>query len=174
MSNLRIAPILLCGIIYIAFSLHQGHAQSNLAPLDSLPNPSAQAALLQAELSQMQLRYAQVKAKVDSLEALLKNKTGALERSDEDYSSAMLQPNKNCCSEQSAELRADMIQDKLITNESALRSYHLDLKIFRVNGQEQSPELTKKYQDKYLARKPNGNRTASMTYTVGGFLGIKL
>lgn len=173
MINLRIAPILLCGIIYITFSLHQGYAQSNLGPLDSLPNPSAQAAQLQAELSQMRLRYAQVKAKVDSLEALLKNKPGALQWSDEDYRSAMLQPNKNCCSEKSTELRVDMVQDKLIKNESALRSYHLDQEVFRVNGQKQSPELTKRYQEKYLTRKPNGDHTTSMTYTVGGFLGIR-
>ena len=65
------------------------------------------------------------------------------------------------------------IGDKLIKKESALRSYHLDLEVFRVNGQKQSPEITKRYQEKYLTRKPNGDRTASMTYTVGGFLGIR-
>lgn len=140
--------------------------------VDTLKN-SPQISQLRAELAQIKELSASIKAKADSLEALVKNKTGALEGSDEEYWSAMLQPNKNCCSEKSTELRADMVQDKLIKSESALRSYHLDLEVFRVNGQKQSPELTKRYQEKYLARKPNGDHTTSMTYTVGGFLGIR-
>ena len=135
---------------------------------DTLKN-SPQVAQLRAELQQVQERCASIKAKADSLEALVKNKKG-----DQEYWSAMLQPNKNCCGEKSAELRADMVQDKLIKKESALRSYHLDLEIFRVNGQKQSPEITKRYQEKYLTRKPNGDHTTSMTYTVGGFLGTNL
>jgi hypothetical protein len=134
---------------------------------DTLKN-SSQVSQLRAELLQIQERCASIKAKADSLEAVVKNT-----RHDQEYWSAMLQPDKNCCGEQSAELRADMVQDKLIKKESALRSYHLDLEVFRVNGQKQSPEITKRYQEKYLTRKPNGDRTASMTYTVGGFLGIR-
>ena len=139
---------------------------------DTLKN-SSQVSQLRAELLQVQERCASIKAKADSLEAVVKNKTGALEGGDQEYWAAMLQPDKNCCGEKSAELRADMVQDKLIKKESALRSYHLDLEVFRVNGQKQSPEITKRYQEKYLTRKPNGDRTASMTYTVGGFLGIR-
>lgn len=139
---------------------------------DSLKNP-LEASQLRAELAQIQALSALIKAKADSLEALVKNKAGVLEGSDKEYWSAMLQPNKNCCGEKSAELRADMVQDKLIKSESALRSYHLDLEVFRVNGQKQSPELTQRYQEKYLTRKPNGDHTTSMTYTVGGFLGIR-
>ena len=135
---------------------------------DTLKN-SPQVAQLRAELQHVQERCASIKAKADSLEALVKNKKG-----DQEYWSAMLQPNKNCCGEKSAELRADMVQDKLIKKESALRSYHLDLEIFRVNGQKQFPEITKRYQEKYLTRKPNGDHTTSMTYTVGGFLGTNL
>ena len=134
---------------------------------DTLKN-SSQVSQLRAELLQVQERYASIKAKADSLEAVVKNT-----RHDQEYWAAMLQPDKNCCGEKSAELRADMVQDKLIKKESALRSYHLDLEVFRVNGQKQSPEITKRYQEKYLTRKPNGDRTASMTYTVGGFLGIR-
>ena len=140
--------------------------------IDTLKN-SLQVSLLRAELLQVQERCAAIKAKADSLEALVKNKTAGLDGDQENWST-MLQPNKNCCSEKSAELRADMVQDKLIKNESALRSYHLDLEIFRVNGQIQSPEITKRYQEKYLTRKPNGDHTTSMTHTVGGFLGIRL
>lgn len=134
---------------------------------DTLKN-SSQVSQLRAELLQIQERCASIKAKADSLEAVVKNT-----RHDQEHWSAMLQPDKNCCGEKSVELRADMIQDKLIKNESALRSYHLDLEVFRVNGQKQSPEITKRYQEKYLSRKPNGNHTTSMTYTVGGFLGIR-
>lgn len=141
--------------------------------IDTLKN-SPQVSQLRAELLQVQERCAAIKAKADSLEALVKNKTAGLDGGDQENWSAMLQPNKNCCSEKSAELRADMVQDKLIKNESALRSYHLDLEIFRVNGQIQSPEITKRYQEKYLTRKPNGDHTTSMTHTVGGFLGIRL
>jgi len=140
---------------------------------DTLKN-SPQVSQLRAELQQVQERCASIKAKADSLEALVKNKNGAIEGMAQEYWSAMLQPNKNCCGVKSAELRADMVQDKLIKKESALRSYHLDLEIFRVNGQKQSPEITKRYQEKYLTRKPNGDHTTSMTYTVGGFLGTNL
>lgn len=139
---------------------------------DTLKN-SLQVSQLRTELLQVQERCAAIKAKADSLEALVKAKTSAIERESQEYWSAMLQPNKNCCGDKSAELRADMIQDKLIKNESALRSYHLDMEIFRVNGQKQSLETTKRYQEKYLTRKPNGDHTTSMTYTVGGFLGIR-
>lgn len=139
---------------------------------DTLKNPP-QVSQLRAELLQIQERYASIKAKSDSLEALVKIKNGAIEGMDQEYWSAMLQPCKNDCGERSAELKADLIQDKLIKNESALRSYHLDLEIFRVNGQKQSPEITKRYQEKYLSRKPNGDHTTSMTHTVGGFLGIR-
>ena len=141
--------------------------------IDTLKN-SPQVSQLRAELAQIQALSASIKAKADSLEALVKNKAGVLEGSDQEYWSAMLQPNKNCCGDKSAELRADIIQDKLIKKESALRSYHLDLEIFRINGQIQTQEITKKYQEKYLTRKPNGDHTTSMTHTVGGFLGIRL
>lgn len=134
---------------------------------DSLKN-SLVASQLRAELAQIQASAVSIKAKADSLEVALKAK-----RESQEYWSAMLQPEKNCCGEKSAELRADLVQDKLVKKESALRSYHLDLEIFRVNGKEQSPELTKKYQDKYLTRKPNGNRTTSMTYSGRGSFGIK-
>lgn len=140
---------------------------------DTLKNPP-QVSQLRAELQQVQERYAAIKAKADSLDALAKNKTGALEGGDQEYWAAILQPDKNCCGEKSAELRADLVQDKLVKKESAIRSYHLDLEVFRVNGQKQSPELTKKYQDKYLTRKLNGNRTTSMTYSGRGSFGIKL
>lgn len=140
---------------------------------DTLKN-SPQVSQLRAELAQIKALSASIKAKADSLEALVKNKTAGLDGGDQEDWSAMLQPNKNCCSEKSAELRADMVQDKLIKKESALRSYHLDLEIFRVNGQIQPPETTKRYQEKYLTRKPNGDHTTSMTHTVGGFLGIRL
>lgn len=139
---------------------------------DTLKN-SPQVSQLRTELLQVQERCAAIKAKADSLEALVKAKTSAIERESQEYWSTMLQPGENCCGEKSAELKADMVQDKLIKKESALRSYHLDLEIFRVNGQKQSPELTKRYQEKYLTRKPNGDHTTSMTYTVGGFLGIR-
>lgn len=139
---------------------------------DTLKN-QAQVTQLRAELLQIQERCASIKAKADSLEALVKAKTGTIEGENQEYWTAMLQPNQNCCGEKSAELRADLIQDKLIKNESALRSYHLDLEIFRVNGQKQSSEITKRYQEKYLSRQPNGNHTTSMTHTIGGFLGIK-
>lgn len=140
---------------------------------DTLKNP-VRVSQLRAELLQIQERYASIKAKADSLEAMVKAKNGIIERESQEYWSAMLQPCKDDCGDKSAELKADMVQDKLINKESALRSYHLDLEIFRVNGQKQSPETTKRYQEKYLTRKPNGDHTTSMTYTVGGFLGMKL
>ncbi len=139
---------------------------------DTLKN-SPQVSQLRAELAQIQALSASIKTKADSMEALVKQRTEIIEMS-KSYWSEFFQPCKDDCGDKSAELRADMVQDKLIKKESALRSYHLDLEIFRVNGQIQSPEIAKRYQEKYLTRKPNGDHTTSMTHTVGGFLGIRL
>lgn len=131
-----------------------------------------QVAQLRAELLQMQERLAKTKAKADSLQALVHSKTYVNEGMGQEYWLSVLGCNKDG-GPTSADFEADLIQDKLIKNESALRSYHLDSQIFRVNGRIQSPALTQKYQQKYLSRQPNGHQTTSMTHTTGSFLGLR-
>lgn len=131
-----------------------------------------QVAQLRVELLQMQERLAKTKAKADSLQALVHSKINVDVGMGQEYWLSVLGCNKGG-GPTSADLEADLIQDKLIKNESALRSYHLDSHIFRVNGRIQNPAWTQKYQQKYLSRRPNGDQTTSMTHTAGSFLGLK-
>lgn len=125
-----------------------------------------------AELLQMQELLARTKVKTDSLQALVQLSTNIEKEMGQEYWLSVLGCNKDG-GPTSADLEADLIEDKLIKNESALRSYHLDSRIFRVNGRIQAPALTQKYQQKYLSRQPNGHQTTAITHTTGSFLGMR-
>jgi len=128
---------------------------------------------VRTELLQMQKRLAKTKAEADSLQqALVQIQDLSSVAMGQEYWLDVIQNSKKEVQIFAAFIR-DLVQDKLIKNEAALRSYHIDQEVFRVNVRKQDPGITQKYQQKYLSRRPNGDQTTSMTHSGGSFLGLK-